>query len=107
MPSVLVFIIKRFTTTHLKNSLPISINKVLTIKKGSVISAMNTDVSYQCTSMAYHFGGLSSGHYCAVCKTNDKFILYDDLNITQLQDENLPNIFDSNKDAYMIVYSTT
>ena len=106
MPKVLIFIIKRFANVHIKNINPISINKTLSIKKGSILSNMGTDYNYNCTSLGYHFGGLAAGHYCAVCKTGDKFILYDDLNISVIQDEHLQNVFECNKDGYMIVYTT-
>ncbi len=105
MPPVLIFIIKRFINTSIKNNKYISINRNLCIKTGSVISSIKTDLEYDCTSMALHFGGISGGHYCAICDNEDKYVLYDDLNMTILDENQLNNMFMNNKDAYMIVYS--
>lgn len=105
MPPVLIFIIKRFINIHQKNMKPISINKNICIKAGSVISNITKDIKYNCSSMALHFGGIMGGHYCAICDIGDKFVLYDDINMTILNEEQINNIFENNKDAYMIVYS--
>jgi len=58
--------------------------------------------SYELNATALHFGCLQGGHYCAICKVDDKFILYDDLN-TKIIDN--PEIFKSNKEVYMAVYN--
>jgi ubiquitin C-terminal hydrolase len=111
MPKVLVFIIKRFANLHMKNSKPISINKTMSVKKGSILSDMTKDYDYNCTGLGYHFGGLYGGHYCAVCKTatpddkKEKFVIFDDLTINIVNDEQTPKIFDTNRDAYMLVYT--
>lgn len=105
MPKVLIFIVKRFASQHMKNSKHISINKTISVKKGSILSDMSQDYEYNCTAMGYHFGGLFGGHYCAICKTDDKYVLYDDLSVNVINDEQIKNIFDNNKDAYMLVYT--
>lgn len=104
LPPVLIFVVQRFINFQKKNTSPININKSLCIKAGSVISNMGEDTTYRCTSVAMHYGNLQGGHYCAICKVDDKLLLYDDLNITMLDDKQ-HNIFEKNKDAYMIVYS--
>ena len=103
MPPVLVFVIKRFANIHTKNTKPVYINANLNIKKSSVITYMNQDMNYVCNAFGLHFGGLSGGHYCALCKTEDKWLLYDDLNISQVQD--IKTFFESNPSTYMVVYS--
>lgn len=105
MPPVLTFIIKRFTDMHQKNCKPIKINTKLCVKKGSIISNMEEDYNYNCTSMALHYGNLSGGHYCALCQTGENFVLYDDLNMSIIQHENMKKVFDNNIEAYMLVYT--
>ena len=108
MPKVLVFIIKRFINIHQKNTKALKINTNLCIKMGSIISDMTKDYNYKCTSLALHYGNLSGGHYCALCNIDNienKYVLYDDLNMTIIDNDNIKKIFDKNKDAYMIVYS--
>jgi ubiquitin C-terminal hydrolase len=100
LPPVLIFIIKRFINVQMKNIKPISINQTLSIKTNE------ENNNYTCTSMALHYGGISGGHYCAICKVNDNdYILYDDLNYTVLNYDNINNIYSKNRDAYMIVYT--
>lgn len=105
MPKVLIFVIKRFINIHSKNNDPVCINKTLCIKKGSVLSDLHIDYNYKCDSMAYHLGNMTGGHYCAISRVNDNYILYDDLNVNIINTEQIENIFQSNRDAYMLVYS--
>lgn len=106
MPKVLIFIVKRFTNARDKNTTPIHINRTLCIKKGSVINDMLIDYKYTCTSLGYHFGNLFGGHYCALCEVNKQIIMYDDLNINIIQDnEQIKKIFEQNREAYMLVYT--
>ena len=105
MPSVLTFIIKRFIDIHQKNTKAIKINTKLSIKKGSIISSIQDDYNYKCTSLALHYGNLSGGHYCALCQNADNFILYDDLNMSIIQAENIQKSLEKNVEAYMIVYT--
>lgn len=105
MPKVLIFIVKRFASLQVKNIKPISINKTMSVKKGSILSDMTRDYEYNCTAMGYHFGGLFGGHYCAICKIADKYVIYDDLSVNAINDEQVKNVFDINKDAYMLVYT--
>jgi ubiquitin C-terminal hydrolase len=104
LPSVLMFLVKRFINVHQKNTKAIKINSKLCVKKGSVINNMASDHVYKCSSLALHYGSLMGGHYRALCQTNDKFILYDDLNMTVIPDENMSKTLENNSDAYMIVY---
>jgi len=105
LPPVLVFIVNRFGNSFMKNTKPISINTELSIKKGTVITNMNNDMNYSCNAFGMHYGNMSGGHYCALCKTDDKYILYDDLNIHEVNEQDIKKIYGCNKDAYMIVYS--
>jgi ubiquitin C-terminal hydrolase len=103
MPPVLTFVVKRFSNTHTKITKPVYINTKLSIKTGSIISHMQNDINYNCNAVALHFGGLAGGHYCALCKTDDKWIFYDDLNVANVEDTK--QFFEGNKDTYMIMYS--
>lgn len=107
MPKVLVFIIKRFSDAHTKIQTPVSINKTLCIKKGSIMTDIIQDYTYECTSIAFHFGGLFGGHYCALCKVDNHYILYDDLSINQISNEQINKTFEQSSDAYMLVYTLT
>lgn len=105
LPKVIIFTINRFKNARQKNTKPISINKTLCVKKGSIVTNLNEDITYKATSFGMHYGNLFGGHYCAVCNVDDQFIFYDDLNISVIKKENEKKIYQNNRDAYMIVYS--
>lgn len=110
MPSVLVIIIKRFNTNGTKNAQPVSINKSICFKAGSIMHTRNSDKKYALSSFAMHAGGSGGGHYFAVCNAGDlqnydNFNLYDDINICRIEKERLVELVANNRDAYMIVYS--
>lgn len=106
LPVVLVFIINRFGNTFIKNTKPISVNSELVIKKGTVIDNMHDDMIYDCSAFGMHYGNLSGGHYCALCKTPDnQYILYDDLNLHNVNQQGMKKNYEYNKDVYMVVYT--
>lgn len=100
LPKVLIFIVKRFADQRSKNNSPININSEIIIKKGSIIQSFHHDSRYIFSSMALHFGNMHGGHYCAVGKHEDKYIIYDDNRVATID-----NILEKNKNAYMLVYS--
>lgn len=101
MPKVLIFLIKRFNENFSKNNSSININDKICIKKGSVLNNMLNDFNYELSSMALHYGNLHGGHYCSICKTNEEYYLYDDLNVTKINDDFCKN----NREVYMVIYS--
>jgi ubiquitin C-terminal hydrolase len=106
LPNVLIFLIKRYVNINKKNAKPIDINKNINIKKGCILSDDNLEASYNFSSIGMHIGNLDSGHYYAICKdeSNNKFILYNDLNI-RIYNEDNTKFLKKNNDAYMVVYS--
>ena len=84
----------------------IYINKKLCFKSGSVLENTTIDKNYSLASLGLHYGILNGGHYCALCKTDDKILLYDDLNIREVPEDLFENNLSANKDAYMIIYSS-
>lgn len=105
LPKVIIFTINRFKNARQKNTKPVNINKTLCVKKGSVVTNLNEDITYKATSFGMHYGNLFGGHYCAVCNVDDDYVFYDDLNISIINKENVKKIYQNNRDAYMIVYS--
>jgi ubiquitin C-terminal hydrolase len=114
IPPVIIFIIKRFSHINSKNTKPININKLISFKRGSVLSNLHSDIKYTLSSIGMHFGSLHGGHYCALCNTEEehckimnyeKIIFYDDLNITSIPKEKFVDMTENNSDGYMIVYS--
>jgi ubiquitin C-terminal hydrolase len=107
MPPVLIFIVKRFANIHMKNTQPISINKTISVKRGSIIADIDEEYIYNCTALGYHFGSLFGGHYCALCKNEGGvYLLYDDLNINIVNEDQIKKAFEESRDAYMVVYTT-
>ena len=103
-PDVFVLIVKRFINEYQKNINPIKINKTITFVKGSVLDEDN-DINYTLSSIGMHYGILQGGHYTALCNMHDgTYIHYDDLNIKKNNEEELNELFESNRNAYMIVY---
>lgn len=96
-PDVLMIAFKRFTGDLRKNEKPIKIPLELSLKKHTVGTNKRT---YSLMSAAFHTGDISSGHYFALCKYNNSWAVYDDLNIHRL-DENVRPCFEK---AYMLFY---
>lgn len=116
LPPVVVFIVKRFANYSSKNNKPVDVNKTICFKRGSILSKIDEDISYNLSSLGMHFGSLHGGHYCAMCNIDEDFktrpdlekiAFYDDINISQVNREKLYQIIEKNTDGYMIVYSTS
>jgi len=105
LPKILFFIVKRFKDINVKNNNCISINDKICFKGGSVLENIEIDINYSISSLGLHYGILNGGHYCALCKSDDKILLYDDLNIKEIPKDIFENNLKANRDAYMIVYS--
>jgi ubiquitin C-terminal hydrolase len=77
-PSVLIVSLKRFTNDFRKNNAPIDIPEQLDLSKYSLTQKTN---SYRLQAVAYHNGSQNSGHYHAVCRHDDKWFEYDDMDV--------------------------
>ena len=75
-------------------------------KNGCILSNHEQEVSYNIKSIGCHIGNLDGGHYYAICKneTDDKFVMYDDLDIKVFNNGN-KNFLKNNNKCYMVVYS--
>ena len=106
VPNVLVFFLKRYDNINKKNNTKIDINENINIKNGCILSNHEQEVSYNIKSIGCHIGNLDGGHYYAICKneTEDKFVMYDDLDIKVFNNGN-KNFLKNNNKCYMIVYS--
>ena len=106
VPNVLVFFLKRYDNINKKNNTKIDINENINIKNGCILSNHEQEVSYNIKSIGCHIGNLDGGHYYAICKNemDDKFIMYDDLDIKVFSNGN-KNFLKNNNKCYMIVYS--
>tara|TARA_B000000477_G_scaffold69446_1_gene58226 strand:+ start:9951 stop:10928 length:978 start_codon:yes stop_codon:yes gene_type:complete len=106
VPNVLVFFLKRYDNINKKNNTKIDINENINIKNGCILSNHEQEVSYNIKSIGCHIGNLDGGHYYAICKneTDDKFVMYDDLDIKVFNNGN-KNFLKNNNKCYMIVYS--
>ena len=106
VPNVLVFFLKRYDNINKKNNTKIDINENINIKNGCILSNHEQEVSYNIKSIGCHIGNLDGGHYYAICKneTDDKFVMYDDLDIKVFNNGN-KNFLKNNNKCYMVVYS--
>jgi ubiquitin C-terminal hydrolase len=100
IPDVLMIVINRFINDRQKNDKPVDINESLCFNKGSILSNVDEDVAYELSSIAIHYGNLDSGHYVAICKTGDQYILYNDMEFTKVD-----NFRKQNSNAYMLAYT--
>lgn len=115
IPDVLVFIIKRFTVEGNKNTNPININKSIVFKRGTIINDTSKDNVFNLSSVGLHYSNnKNGGHYCAMCNIEEdpqlrcnyeNTAFYDDINISKVDNDTFKKFINSNKDAYMIVYS--
>jgi len=100
LPDILFVIINRFINPNIKNDTPVDINPKICFDKGTVLFDLENDKNYKLASMALHSGNTSGGHYTAICETDGSFLLYDDTNISRVD-----NFLEKNKNAYMLSYS--
>lgn len=109
LPKVLIFVFKRFINANTKNNTPVNINKNLLIKRGSVISDIYNNYNYNLSSIGMHSGNLNSGHYYAICNVvngeEKQQAIFNDINISIINDENYNKILENSANAYMVVYS--
>lgn len=100
LPDVLILMINRIINNRQKNNTPIDINESLSFNKGSILNNVREDVNYELSSIGMHYGHLESGHYVAICKTDDQYILYNDMEISKID-----NFRKQNSYAYMLAYT--
>ena len=100
LPDILFIIINRFINPNIKNDTSININPNILFDKGTVLFDLENDKNYKLTSIALHSGNTYGGHYTAICETDGTFVLYDDTNISRVD-----NFLEKNKNAYMLSYS--
>lgn len=100
IPDVLTLIINRFINNRQKNNTPVDINETLCFNKGSILNNIDTCVTYELSSIGMHYGNIDSGHYVAICKTDEQYILYNDMEISKID-----NFRQQNSNAYLLVYT--
>jgi len=83
IPNILCFVLNRFDNYHRKNNNTINANKNIIFKQGSVYD-INEDIEYKLHSIGLHHGILQGGHYNALININDKYVLYDDTSINEI-----------------------
>jgi ubiquitin C-terminal hydrolase len=59
---------------------------------------------YILCAVGLHYGGLQGGHYIAMCRAVDGWVIIDDDRVQKLQDEALGSALGCNKHAYMLFY---
>lgn len=77
-PPVLVVSLKRFANDFRKVGAPIEIPDALDLSRYSLAHKTNV---YRLQSVAYHSGSHHSGHYNAVCRHDDRWYEYDDMDV--------------------------
>jgi len=83
-PETLFIHLKRFKYTgyhYIKNNTNIVIPDVINLRKYTI--KQNKDISYKLIGYLNHYGGLNGGHYTAECIKNDKWMLFDDSNVCE------------------------
>jgi ubiquitin carboxyl-terminal hydrolase 4/11/15 len=64
-----------------------------------IVGENKLNAVYDLFAISQHFGNLNSGHYTSLCKNKDKWIEFDDENITSADDKNIINNF-----SYLLFY---
>lgn len=106
IPKTLILIINRFKDFNFKNLNEVNINREIVFKKNSLLNYKD-DIKYTLQSIGLHHGLLSGGHYTSICKNkkDDNFYFYNDECVSLINNENLNNILNDNKDCYMLFYN--
>lgn len=59
----------------------------------------NYNSKYELFAISQHYGGLSSGHYTALCKNNDNWLEFDDESVTKINNKEIVT-----NSAYLLFY---
>lgn len=111
VPILLCISLKRFVHHDRglsKNNSKITIPTSINIAKENVMGPQrfNTSLkpvfSYNLKSIGLHSGGLEGGHYTAVCRQRNDFVLYDDTQVHMAGSASADSI--DSQEAYLIMY---
>ena len=100
LPDVLFVVINRFVNTNVKNNNSVCINENICFNKGTILNDTSIDKKYYLSSIAMHVGCVNGGHYMAICDNEEGYHLYNDLQISKVD-----NFLEKNKNVYMLVYN--
>ena len=64
-----------------------------------VVGHENDNTMYELTGISQHYGGLSSGHYTALCKNNGLWVEFDDETVSKVHSKEVVN-----NAAYILFY---
>lgn len=86
-PHILMISLKRFTFDLRKNNKAIQIPETLNLSKYCLAGSVGESNSvYQLQAVAHHHGSSNSGHYNAICKTENKWYYCDDIIVKEIQE---------------------
>jgi ubiquitin C-terminal hydrolase len=103
MPKTLFITLNRFKDIYKKNISQVFINDSLNFNKGSILTE-EENRRYELSGISLHYGNLDGGHYMAVCKTENEYYLYDDINVSKIKKEDLTNEINCSS-VYLLLYN--
>lgn len=103
LPIILIIVIKRFKISE--RGVFSKINTQISISEQLSITLNDVTTKYNLIGLGNHYGVYGGGHYTAHVLENSEWICYDDIN-RSIIDTKKNNIFQANRDAYMVWYET-
>ncbi len=105
-PNVLAITLKRFAVdgvTAKKVKIPVDIPRELTFHKESAIRGITSGTTrFALRSVGLHHGSMNNGHYTCVANIKNKWIHYDDIDVSEVGD--IHAFCSQNTFAYLLIY---
>lgn len=101
LPEIWPIVLNRFGSK--KNTSGINIPEEINLGKG--IELQNDEyTNYRLISIANHYGTMQGGHYNAICKELNEWVMYDDINIIKISNDKKTKFLNNNKACYVLFY---
>ena len=101
LPEIWPIVLNRFGDR--KNVKGINIPEEIILGNG--IELQNEDkTNYELICIANHYGTMQGGHYNAICKETNEWVMYDDLNIVKISNDQKIKFLNNNKACYVLFY---
>ena len=95
LPNILVIVLKRFEFNYEKMT-KFKLNNYLEFPfeldmSDYLFDTTENDTNYELTGITIHYGVADAGHYYDLIKNDNKWYMFNDTNVTEFKEENIPS----------------